>query len=102
MTRKSLIQRNIKRLHLSKKYEKIRLQYKEKIHNRKKYLLKERFEIQKLLHNLPRNSSKVRIRNRCIITGRSRGIYRIFMISRILIRKMASEGKLPGIIKSSW
>ena len=54
------------------------------------------------LQKLPKNSSPCRLRNRCIITGRPRGVYRKFKLSRIAFRELASDGKLPGVIKSSW
>ena len=54
------------------------------------------------LAQLPRNSSKNRIRNRCLLTGRPRGVYRKFGLSRIAFRDLASDGKLPGVVKSSW
>jgi small subunit ribosomal protein S14 len=54
------------------------------------------------LSKLPRNSSKIRVKNRCEITGRSRGVYRKLKISRIALRKLSLEGKVPGMIKSSW
>ena len=64
--------------------------------------LSERFAAQLKLDKLPKNSSKVRIRNRCGITGRPHGYYRKLKISRIALRDMASAGKIPGITKSSW
>lgn len=54
------------------------------------------------LHKLPRNSSQVRYRNRCAITGRSRGVYRYFGLSRIKIRELAMKGMLPGVTAASW
>lgn len=54
------------------------------------------------LSEMPRNSAKVRIRNRCALTGRSRGVYRKFALSRIKLRELASAGQLPGVVKSSW
>jgi len=54
------------------------------------------------LQKLPRNSSKVRMRNRCKLTGRPRGYMRLFGISRVTFREMASFGKIPGVTKSSW
>ena len=54
------------------------------------------------LAELPRNSSKVRIRNRCIMSGRPRGYYRKFGLSRIALRDLASEGQIPGVVKASW
>jgi small subunit ribosomal protein S14 len=55
-----------------------------------------------LLNKLPKNSSKVRLRNRCALTGRGRGYIRLFGISRIKFRDLATEGKIPGVTKSSW
>ena len=68
----------------------------------KKISLEERFKAQMKLSKLPRNSSKIRIKNRCEITGRSRGVYRKLKISRIALRELTLEGKVPGMIKSSW
>ena len=62
----------------------------------------ERFSAQLKLAAMPRNGSKTRIRNRCEMTGRSRAVYRRFKLSRIALRKMASEGMIPGVTKSSW
>ena len=64
--------------------------------------MEDRFNIQFKLNDLPRSSSRVRYRNRCKLTGRSRGVYRKFGLSRIKIRELSLEGKLPGVIKSSW
>jgi small subunit ribosomal protein S14 len=55
-----------------------------------------------LLDKLPKNSSKVRLRNRCALTGRGRGFIRMFGVSRIKFRDLASEGKIPGVTKASW
>jgi len=68
----------------------------------KKISLEERFKAQMKLSKLPRNSSKTRVRNRCQISGRPHGVYRKLKISRIALRKMGLEGKIPGMIKSSW
>ena len=68
----------------------------------KKVSLEERFKAQQKLSSMPRNSSKVRIMNRCEITGRPHGVYRKLKISRIALRDMASSGKIPGLTKSSW
>ena len=73
-----------------------------KIIKNKKLPLTERFEAQLKLAKIPRNSSKTRIRNRCEITGRPRGVYRKLKISRIALRDLASKGKIPGMTKSSW
>ena len=62
----------------------------------------ERFQAQLKLAELPRNSSKTRIRNRCELTGRPRAYYRKFKLSRIALRDLASEGQIPGMVKSSW
>ena len=101
MAKTSSIQRNLKRIRLSKKFSKKRENLKKIIKN-KKLPLKERFEAQLKLAKLPRNSAKIRIRNRCEITGRPRGVYRKLRISRIALRNLASNGKIPGMTKSSW
>ena len=101
MAKKSAINRNLKRIRLVKKFEKKRKKLKSIIYN-KKLSLEERFEAQKKLTKLPKNSAKNRIRNRCEITGRPHGVYRKLKISRIALRQLASQGKVPGMIKSSW
>tara|TARA_B100001057_G_C22031886_1_gene637530 strand:+ start:193 stop:498 length:306 start_codon:yes stop_codon:yes gene_type:complete len=101
MAKTSAIQRNLKRIKLSKKYLNKRMELKKIIHN-KKLPLSERFEAQLKLNKLPKNSAKIRIRNRCEITGRPHGVYRKLRISRIALREMASSGKIPGMTKSSW
>ena len=101
MAKKSSINRNKKRIKLTLKYEKRRKKLKEIIMD-KKVSLEERFKSQMKLSKLPRNSSKIRIKNRCEITGRSHGVYRKLKISRITLRKLTLEGKVPGMIKSSW
>ena len=101
MAKKSAVQKNLKRMKLVKKYEKKRAALKKIIKN-KKLELSERFEAQLKLNKLPKNSAKARIRNRCEVSGRPHGVYRKLKISRIALRDMASAGKIPGIIKSSW
>ena len=101
MAKKSAIQRNLKRIKLNKKFAKKRLELKNIINN-KKLPLADRFSAQLKLNKLPKNSSKIRIRNRCEITGRPHGVYRKLKISRIALREMASSGKIPGMTKSSW
>ena len=64
--------------------------------------MEERFKIQLKINDLPRSSSRVRFRNRCKLTGRARGVYRKFGLSRIKIRELSLAGKLPGVVKSSW
>ena len=101
MAKTSAIQRNLKRIRLSKKFLKKRESLK-KIINNKKLPLDERFSAQLKLAKLPRNSARVRIRNRCEISGRPHGVYRKLRISRIALRDLASNGKIPGMTKSSW
>ena len=101
MAKTSAIQRNLKRIKMSKKYENRRKKLRAIVRN-KKLPLNERFAAQLKLSKLPKNSSKIRIRNRCEITGRPHGVYRKLRISRIALRQMASAGKIPGMTKSSW
>ena len=101
MAKTSAIQRNLKRIQLVKKFFKKRETLKKIIKN-KKLPLDERFKAQLKLAKLPRNSAKIRIRNRCEITGRPHGVYRKLKISRIALRELASAGKIPGMTKSSW
>ena len=101
MAKKSAIEKNLRRMKLVKKYAKKRAALKKIIKN-KKLELSERFAAQLKLNKLPKNSAKIRIRNRCEISGRPHGVYRKLKISRIALRDMASSGKIPGITKSSW
>tara|TARA_B100000586_G_C19890861_1_gene334919 strand:+ start:303 stop:608 length:306 start_codon:yes stop_codon:yes gene_type:complete len=101
MTRLSLIQRNLKRVKLVNKFSKRRKILKKILMN-KKTTPENRIEALNKLSRLPNNSSPCRLRNRCIITGRPRGVYRKFKLSRIAFRELANEGKLPGVTKSSW
>ena len=101
MAKTSSIQRNLKRIRLVKKFLKKREDLK-KIIKDKKLPLDERFAAQLKLAKIPRNSAKVRIRNRCEITGRPHGVYRKLKISRIALRDLASKGKISGMTKSSW
>ena len=101
MAKMSAINKNHKRIKLSEKYFKKRSKLK-KIIMDKKLSLEERFKAQQKLSKLPRNSSKVRVMNRCQITGRPHGVYRKLKISRIALRQLGLEGKIPGMIKSSW
>jgi small subunit ribosomal protein S14 len=89
MAKKSVEARQRKRERLVKQY------------GEKRKTLKEAGEWA-LLDKLPKNSSKVRLRNRCALTGRGRGYIRMFGVSRIMFRNLASEGKIPGVTKSSW
>ena len=101
MAKKSAINRNLKRIKLSKQYFKKRKELKMIIKD-KKLPLEQRFKAQMKLTKLPKNSSKIRIMNRCEITGRPHGVYRKLKISRIALRQLVSQGKIPGMVKSSW
>ena len=101
MAKLSSINKNNKRIKLANKYYKKRATLKKIIMN-KKLPLEERFKAQQKLSNLPRSSSKVRVRNRCQITGRPHGVYRKLKISRIALRELGLQGKIPGMVKSSW
>jgi len=101
MAKTSAIQRNLKRIRMAKKFANKRKKLKAIVNN-KKLPLNERFAAQLKLSKLPKNSAKIRIRNRCEITGRPHGVYRKLKISRIALRQMASSGKIPGMTKSSW
>ena len=101
MAKTSAIQKNLKRIKMVNRFEQKRKKLKKIIMN-KKLELAERFAAQLKLDKLPKNSSRVRIRNRCGVSGRPHGYYRKLNISRIALRDMASSGKIPGIIKSSW
>ena len=101
MAKVSSIQKNINRRELVKKFKNKRLLLKSKI-KQKDLSMEERLILQKKLNELPRNTSTVRIRNRCELTGRTRGVYRKFKLSRIKIRELSMTGALPGVVKSSW
>ena len=101
MAKKSSVNRNKKRIKMSLKFANKRKKLKNIVMN-KKLSSEERFNAQMKLSKLPRNSSKIRIRNRCEITGRPRGVYRKLKISRITLRQLSLEGKIPGMVKSSW
>jgi small subunit ribosomal protein S14 len=101
MAKTSSINRNLKIIRLSKKFNEKRKKLK-KIIMDKKISLDERFKAQLKLSKLPRNSSKTRIKNRCEITGRSHSVYRKLKISRIALRELTLSGKIPGMVKSSW
>lgn len=101
MAKTSAVERNRKRQRLVKKFASRR--------NRLKAIAKdnsvpaeERFAARLKLAALPRNSAPVRVRNRCEISGRPRGYYRKFRMSRIALRDLASTGQIPGMLKSSW
>jgi len=101
MAKKSAIERNKKRERMAKKFAGRRERLLE-IANNEKLPMEDRFAARLRLAQLPRNSSKVRIRNRCALTGRPRGTYRKFKLSRIALRELGSTGQIPGLVKSSW
>ena len=101
MAKLSAINKNNKRIKLSNKFFKKRQNLKKIVMN-KNLSLEERFKAQQKLSKLPRNSAKNRIMNRCQITGRPHGVYRKLKISRIALRQLGLEGKIPGMVKSSW
>ena len=101
MAKQSSIQKNLNRINIVKKFNEKRQSLKKQI-MRKDLSIEERFMIQSKLNELPRDSSKIRVRNRCKLTGRTRGVYRKFGLSRIKIRELSMSGELPGVVKSSW
>ncbi len=101
MAKKSMVERDLKRRRLAKKFEAKRNRLKETLYDKDKPA-EDRFMAALKLAELPRNSSTTRIRNRCQVTGRPRGFYRKLKMSRIALRQLGSEGKIPGLVKSSW
>ena len=101
MAKLSSIQKNSNRLKLIEKLKIRRKALKERV-MKKDLSMEERLKVQKKLNDLPRNGSAIRHRNRCEITGRSRGNYRKFGLSRIKLRELSMTGDLPGVVKSSW
>ena len=101
MAKLSSVNKNNRRIKLSNRLLNKRKKLKKIIMN-KKLPLEERFKAQQKLSKLPRNSAKIRVVNRCEITGRPHGVYRKLKISRIALRKLTLEGKIPGMVKSSW
>jgi len=101
MAKMSSINKNNKRIKLSDKFYKKREELKKVVMD-KKLPLEERFKAQQRLSKLPRNSARNRIMNRCQITGRPHGVYRKLKISRIALRQLGLQGKIPGLVKSSW
>jgi len=101
MAKLSSVNKNNKRIKLSNKFYKKRQNLKKIIMN-KSLSLEERFKAQQKLSKMPRNSAANRVMNRCQITGRPHGVYRKLKISRIALRKLGLEGKIPGMVKSSW
>jgi small subunit ribosomal protein S14 len=100
MAKKNMIEREKKRIALSNKYESVRRDLRAKLKNAED--IDEKFAVSAKLEKLPRNSLKVRVNNRCWVTGRSRSYYRAFGLSRHVLREMAHDGLLPGVKKASW
>lgn len=101
MAKKSAVERNLKRIKLAKKYAAKRARLKA-IANDESLSPEERFNARLKLAEIPRNASPVRQGLRCELSGRPRGNYRKFKLSRIALRDLASTGQIPGMVKSSW
>lgn len=100
MAKKSMIEREKKRQKLVDKYAEQRQELQEQFNSATSQ--QQRLVLHRQIQQLPRNSAPTRLRNRCWVTGRSRGVYRDFGLSRHVIREMAHTGLLPGVVKSSW
>lgn len=100
MAKKGMVEREKKRARLVEKYAAKRAELKESL--RTASSAAEKLEISRKIQRLPRDSSATRKRNRCMVTGRPRGYYRDFGLSRNVLREWAHEGLLPGVVKSSW
>ncbi len=101
MAKKSAVEKNKAREKLADRFATKRAALKEVARDRT-LPPEERFQASLKLAELPRNSAKGRLRNRCQVTGRPRGVYRKFKVSRITLRDLASIGQIPGMVKSSW
>ncbi|MDY7012738.1 MAG: 30S ribosomal protein S14 [Cyanobacteriota bacterium] len=100
MAKKSMIEREKKRRKIVDQYAEKRAELKEQFRTATSQI--EKLEIHRKIQNLPRSSARVRLHNRCWVTGRPRGYYRDFGLSRNVLREWAHEGLLPGVVKSSW
>ncbi|MBN2741318.1 MAG: 30S ribosomal protein S14 [Rhodobacteraceae bacterium] len=101
MAKKSMVAREVKRQKLVKQYATKRAALKVIIADQERPM-EERFKASLKLAELPRNSSAVRLHNRCELTGRPHAYYRKLKLSRIMLRELASYGQIPGMVKSSW
>ncbi|SDZ05243.1 30S ribosomal protein S14 [Nitrosomonas sp. Nm58] len=101
MAKKAIINRNLKRQEIVKKYLSVRKSLT-LIINDNEASYQEKDEARKKLQMLPRDSSLTRLRNRCELTGRARGYYRKFGLGRSKLRELAMSGQIPGIMKASW
>jgi small subunit ribosomal protein S14 len=100
MANQAMIQRELKRQRLVMKYSTKRANLKKQI--KEASSLKEKLNLHRKLQQLPKNSSPVRLHNRCLVTGRPQGYFRDFGLSRHVLREMAHQGLLPGVRKASW
>ena len=100
MAKKSMIERDKKRQKLISKYAAKRADLKQKMKTAVSF--EDKLNYQRSLQNLPNNSSPTRLHNRCLVTGRPKGYFRHFGLSRHVLREMAHQGLLPGVTKSSW
>ena len=101
MAKTSAIEKNQRRRRMVGKYATRRAELRAIVHDRTR-APEERFEATLMLAELPRNSARVRVRNRCALTGRPRGYHRKFGMSRIAVRELGSAGQIPGLVKASW
>jgi len=101
MAKKSAVERNLKRVKLAKKFSAKRTRLKEMAKD-ESLSMEDRFKARLKLAELPRNAAPVRQGLRCLLSGRPRGNYRKFKLSRIALRDLASAGQIPGMVKSSW
>ena len=101
MAKKSAVEKNQKRARMAKKFAAKRALLRAVARDRS-LPPEERFQAYLKLAKLPRNGAAVRVRNRCVLSGRPRGYYRKFQLSRIALRDLASIGQIPGMVKSSW
>jgi small subunit ribosomal protein S14 len=101
MAKRSVINRNEKRRETVKKFSAKRKALQDAANNQS-LSPEDRYEARLKLQKLPRNSSPVRVRNRCALTGRPRGVFRKFGLARGKLRDIAMRGEIPGVIKASW
>ncbi|MBR1374982.1 MAG: 30S ribosomal protein S14 [Cardiobacteriaceae bacterium] len=102
MAKKSMVNRELKRIKMVEKYAEKRAKLKEIIRKIDSYSDEERLAAQEQLHKLPRDASPVRLQRRCRITGRPHAVYRRFGLSRNKLRELAMRGEVPGVRKASW
>jgi small subunit ribosomal protein S14 len=101
MAKKSMIERDLKRRRMAKKFAARRAALKSQAQDQS-LPMEERFQARLKLAKVPRNAAPTRIHNRCELTGRPRGYYRKLRMSRVMLRELSSKGLIPGMVKSSW